>query len=64
MPKRTKSSILMGELSKKKHAGNNTSTAVRVSLDTNTRACTGAESLVAASSSGEKILFYARYNLL
>ena len=26
--------VLMGELSKKKHAGNNTSAAVQVSLDT------------------------------
>ena len=45
----------MGELSKKKHAGNSASTAVRVSLDADMRACVDAESRVAASSLGEKI---------
>ena len=55
MPKRTKSSILMGELSKKRHPGSNASTAVRVSLDTDMHACIDAESQEAVSFSGEKI---------
>ena len=39
MLKRSKSSILMGELFKKKHAGNSASTALQVSLDADMRAC-------------------------
>ena len=52
MPKRKKSSLLMAELSKKKHAMSNASTAVRVSLGADMRACVDVESPV-VSSSGE-----------
>ena len=52
MPKRAKSSIVMGELSKKKHA---VSTAARVSLDTDMRASVD-DTQVVTTSSGEKIV--------
>ena len=52
MPKRRKFSESMSELAKKKHAS---SSAVRVSLDTNMRTCIDPVTPVAASSSGEKI---------
>ena len=52
MPKRKKTSALMGDLSKKKHSA---STAVRVSLDAiHIRASVDAEESQVVSSSGEK----------
>ena len=51
MPKRKKSSVLMGDLSKKKH---NASTAVRVSLDADIGTSVDAEESQVVSSSGEK----------
>ena len=61
MPKRSKSNILMGELSKKKHAGNSASTAVRVSLDADMRAWTLNHELLLPLQ--VRKYFYARYNL-
>ena len=56
MPKRKKSSLLMGELSKKKYAKSNASTSVRVSIDADMRTGVDAESQQVVSSSGENTL--------
>ena len=52
-----KSSLIMGELPKKKHAISNASTAVRVSLGADMCTCVDVESQV-VSSSGQKMLCY------
>ena len=53
IPKRKKTSFLMGELSKKKHRA---STAMRVSLDSDMRASIDAKESQVVSFSGEKTL--------